>query len=262
MTEINVTALSGVNHITSTAYGEKTTWWGAKEQYVMSSSSWAGAWNATIKSGDAAGGPNNFLGFCLDIGNSMSDNTPYNPSYTYKAQSFVSGSGTTGGNNDGAPPDPTWATASSGQRAAWIYSTYVSTVNTAAERSAMCIAIWESLYEGSGTFGVTTKSTTGRTFSVCGSGLSVMTEQGKSVADLANSWLLASVGADFSKLTSIWWAEAECHDVQSILGPGPTPIPDGGDPVVPEPSTIIAGALLLLPFGASTIKRIRKNAKA
>ena len=32
--------------------------------------------------------------------------------------------------------------------------------------------------------------------------------------------------------------------------------------VVPEPTTIIAGALLLLPFGASTIRFLRKNRTA
>jgi hypothetical protein len=32
--------------------------------------------------------------------------------------------------------------------------------------------------------------------------------------------------------------------------------------VVPEPTTIIAGALLLLPFGASTLRMLRKSRKA
>jgi hypothetical protein len=31
---------------------------------------------------------------------------------------------------------------------------------------------------------------------------------------------------------------------------------------VPEPTTIIAGALLLLPFGASTVRILRKNRTA
>ena len=31
---------------------------------------------------------------------------------------------------------------------------------------------------------------------------------------------------------------------------------------VPEPTTMIAGALLLLPFGASTLRMLRKNRKA
>jgi hypothetical protein len=32
--------------------------------------------------------------------------------------------------------------------------------------------------------------------------------------------------------------------------------------VVPEPTTVIAGALLLLPFGASTLRILRKNRTA
>jgi len=31
---------------------------------------------------------------------------------------------------------------------------------------------------------------------------------------------------------------------------------------VPEPTTLIAGALLLLPFGASTLRLLRKNRAA
>jgi len=31
---------------------------------------------------------------------------------------------------------------------------------------------------------------------------------------------------------------------------------------VPEPSTLVAGALLLLPFGASTLRILRKSRKA
>jgi hypothetical protein len=34
------------------------------------------------------------------------------------------------------------------------------------------------------------------------------------------------------------------------------------DPAVPEPTTLIAGALLLLPFGASTLRSLRKNRAA
>jgi hypothetical protein len=30
-------------------------------------------------------------------------------------------------------------------------------------------------------------------------------------------------------------------------------------PTIPEPGTMIAGALLLLPFGASTLRFVRKN---
>jgi hypothetical protein len=30
-------------------------------------------------------------------------------------------------------------------------------------------------------------------------------------------------------------------------------------PVIPEPTTVIAGALLLLPFAASTLRMVRKN---
>jgi hypothetical protein len=45
-------------------------------------------------------------------------------------------------------------------------------------------------------------------------------------------------------------------DNMSVLAQEITP---PGNPVVPEPSTCISGALLLLPFGASTLRILRKN---
>ncbi len=241
-TQIYLRANDGVGGITSTAYipGPDIV------------SSWSGGWDATIGSSPT------FLAFCLDIGNSMYSAKTYN----YEEKTFTVGAGRTGGDNDGTPPDPTWATDTSGLRAAWIYAKYHDSVNTASERSAMCIAIWEALYEGSGTLDVTLKGTSERTFqatTVPGrTGLSTLTGERNdagtfmTVADLANYWLSKSTEVtDFSKApTAIWWAEAQCNDPQSIVGP------------VPEPSTIIAGALLLLPFGASTIRRFRKNTKA
>jgi hypothetical protein len=45
----------------------------------------------------------------------------------------------------------------------------------------------------------------------------------------------------------------------SSINPGSMRVPI---PVVPEPTTMIAGALLLLPFGASTLRMVRKNRTA
>ena len=47
--------------------------------------------------------------------------------------------------------------------------------------------------------------------------------------------------------------------IQSLPGGSST---WAGDPTVPEPTTMIAGALLLVPFGASTLRILRKNRKA
>jgi hypothetical protein len=48
---------------------------------------------------------------------------------------------------------------------------------------------------------------------------------------------------------------AESTDIPAIFG-------TVGSPVVPEPTTFLAGALLLLPFGASAIRFLRKNTTA
>ena len=49
-------------------------------------------------------------------------------------------------------------------------------------------------------------------------------------------------------------------DVAGGAGEGQEFIAKGVE--VPEPTTMIAGALLLLPFGASTLRMLRKNRAA
>jgi hypothetical protein len=48
-----------------------------------------------------------------------------------------------------------------------------------------------------------------------------------------------------------------CHDIK-IFGNCTPPAPNNV-PTVPEPSTVVAAALLLLPFGISTVRILRKN---
>jgi len=60
------------------------------------------------------------------------------------------------------------------------------------------------------------------------------------------------------------------YDSGSAIDDGPGPWGPAGKPalfvpspvVVPEPTTLIAGALLVLPFGASTLRGLRKNRAA
>jgi hypothetical protein len=92
------------------------------------------------------------------------------------------------------------------------------------------------------------------------------------------AWVLVGSASGYSRDFPIWvssWSDwGFCHqpvsvtlsDLQISTGadaiiPGPVipaPIIPGGDPAVPEPSTCLAGALLLLPFGASLIRKLRK----
>ncbi|MBE0544979.1 MAG: hypothetical protein IH623_26880 [Verrucomicrobia bacterium] len=250
LTQIKVSSINGVNSITSSAYDDNAV---ITVGGIQAQSTWSGAWNATIISG-ATYSPeydvgDTFLAFCTDIGNVMPNGT-----YSYEARGFNTGAFSPNPEVSGTPPDPNWANNLSGQRAAWLYNTKYTLATTAATRSALAIAIWESLYEGSGTFDVTAKSTIGRSFQATGSGLNAIVSGTTTVAQLANSWLEAGEEAGWSGYNLTWWAEQQSTgygDVQSLVGLESA--------AVPEPTTILAGALLLLPFGLSTLRAWRRN---
>lgn len=242
-TQIQIAAVNGTG-MSSAAYSSGS---------LLNSTTWAGSWTATIvnpQPGGYAVLPSplvpgfTFTAFCTDLGNANANGT-----YNYEALAFSSAGLAT---PDGVPPDPDWANSGSGQRAAWLYNTKIGLVTDANSRAAMCIAIWEALYEGSGTFDVRYRgandggsdNNTGRTFKATGS---------STVQTLANSWLADGVAAGFAGYDYTWFAERQTPDVQSLVGPT-TPIP--------EPTTVIAGALLLLPFGMSTLRMVRRSRAA
>ncbi len=250
--KINITAEAGISGLTSRAYRDTTT--------ILASAGWAGDWKSVIVQGDggAYDTGDKFLGFCTDIGNSNGSGT-----YDYVPTNFSTApSPSPTGDNNGYAPDPSWANGgTSGQRASLVYNNNVASVElvgsalvngvslTQAERrSALAIAIWESLYESvatpvAGSFDVTTRGT-GRGFIVTGSGAPVTR-----VLNAANFWLTPlNSGGTGSDLT--WFKEQMTPDVQSLIGP-PNP--------VPEPATYIAGALLLLPLVANTLRARRKQ---
>ncbi len=78
------------------------------------------------------------------------------------------------------------------------------------------------------------------------------------------TWFLAKDGAAghyLWNLTDIWDGKETLVIRGSELWPGPGELShfEIGGAAVPEPSTIIAGALLLLPFAASTLRRLRRK---
>jgi len=73
-----------------------------------------------------------------------------------------------------------------------------------------------------------------------------------------NAGLQVHIDID-STHTSNVWAVSLAKSVITTDGSG---LPDPNPGVVPEPSTYVAGALMLLPFGASALRIIRKNRKA
>lgn len=239
--DIKVVVQNGVANgsLNSKAYDSAT---------VLASTGWAGAWTATITGGDVGGNydiNDTWLAFCTDLGNTMSSTL----TYKYDPKPFSAGDP-----NAANPPDPKWAQANAGLFASKIYDAHVAEIDTPIERSAMAIAIWEVLYENSPANGepydVLTKGS-GRGFVVTTSTgsttLGDFSADAQSAIKKANDWLDAIGGQTGPPKT--WFAEADTRNPQSILGP---------ENPVPEPGTYIAGALLLLPFFASTIRAVRR----
>ena len=105
-----------------------------------------------------------------------------------------------------------------------LWAAYYSPTMDNQDAAALQVAIWESLGDG----------TLGYTVIASGNAL-VTTEAANMLSNLGN--LIARA------------------DLQGLVSP------DGQNYVVlvPEPTTMIAGALLLLPFGASTLRILRRN---
>jgi hypothetical protein len=160
--------------------------------------------------------------------------------------------------------DPNWAALSGGSAstaindAAYIYKTYGSylTSGSQAQAAAVQLAVWKVLYDqgdanvknfGAGIFTVAASS---------GDSGAQQTLVNTAISD-AQTFVTAAVGQSQQYVGYILQpTDSSGHPttaVQEMLY-NITP--------VPEPTTIVAGALLLLPFGASTLRFFRKNRTA
>jgi len=64
---------------------------------------------------------------------------------------------------------------------------------------------------------------------------------------------------------NLWGTGPGQYDLWGNLGGGYNPVSSGGIATltaVPEPTTMVAGAMLLLPFGVSTLRMLRKSRTA
>jgi hypothetical protein len=112
--------------------------------------------------------------------------------------------------------------------------------------AAMQLSVWEVLYDTDKTAGNSSFNLSSGRFTVNESAV------GERVYDLAQSWLTtADVSYAGSLLIPVtqgangWVADANVQEMLYAATP------------VPEPATLLAGALLLVPFGASTIRILR-----
>ncbi len=153
---------------------------------------------------------------------------------------------------------PAWsAITESIENASWLYNTYyanpndVSYTTDAAKAAGMQLAIWKVLYDTVDGTGIVnpTAWTTGN-FQVTG-GTAAGAGQGRDWATTLLNALNTARGNNTFTVYSDTWLHPVNNDSQGMIF---TP--------VPEPTTIIAAAMLFLPFGASTVGFLRKNRKA
>jgi hypothetical protein len=207
---------------------------------------YAGAFNVTIVNNTTGGASFNLLTFCTDIDVYWMANGQ--SSQAYKVMNFSTSTGV----------DPTWPAGTKAvQNAAWIYNTQflpnAGTMNNY-QAAAIQLAIWAALYdtEATGVNAGKLDSTTVTAGEFQESGFNSQT-----VTDANNilSALQAVAGTSAtSGYNEYWLAPVNGSGQVAALSQGLiAPMP------VPEPTTLIAGALLMLPFGASTLRFLRKN---
>jgi hypothetical protein len=74
--------------------------------------------------------------------------------------------------------------------------------------------------------------------------------------------LFTGTGVYAGNEINIWGNSADNYSLQGNIGGNWNPISNGGEATltaVPEPTTIISGVMMLLPFGASTLRVLRRK---
>lgn len=194
-----------------------------------------------------------FVTFCLDINEGLADGW-------WKSGAFSDVSLT--GNGGTRLTDGLF-------RAASLYRQYSSGILSVAgngsgytwqdtqKGAALQLAIWEVLYQpynasdstGHGGYDVNSGGSYG--FQVANGSKD---SSNQAVRDLANQYLWSSYNRVDPSLTTTFWNAVNANGTtrcsQDLIGPAAA---------VPEPTTMIAGALLLVPFGVSTLRGLRKN---
>ena len=244
---VPVTSQAGLTQLDidySTAYSEHLTVQGGPIEHV-----YATAFLATYVSGDALpnGHGNPFLTVCLDINQNLADGYWKSGAYNNNILTAQSAPATRQG-------------VAAFRKAANMYAIYAPSIFPAGgnwanattqqkiDGAALQAAIWEVLYEPA-VNGYDVTSTVGTT----GFKITDNTGNNATINARANQMLLNAIDTG---ITTTFWNATDANGIsrasQDLMGPF-------SNNAVPEPSTIIAGALLLLPFGASTLRKLRPS---
>jgi len=196
-------------------------------------------------------GPSNpFWSACLSPSGLLDWN-----SHDYTALSFVAGS--TGHN------PASWSTAGLGdsgiQNAQYLWRQFSPGIiagGTADQGAGLALAMLEALYDSTG-YGTYNTANSGTFYVTAGLSGNVLSAYNSYLAALNPGAVSANLGNGYILRDSLYVSSG---GTQTTPGAGQDMI--WNLTPVPEPTTMIAGALLLLPFGASTIRFMRKNRKA
>jgi hypothetical protein len=158
--------------------------------------------------------------------------------YTYNYESFTSAS-------PGLNPTGDWS-ANGIVDAAWLWNKYGGTVSTADQGAGLALAMLELLYNG-GPNGTYVSNPNATQFAPnFYSDNNAHTAYTGYLQDFVNAGSAVSSPATYG----IFVPTSSSGQEFIFISP------------VPEPTTLIAGALLLLPFGASTLRIVRRNRAA
>lgn len=232
-----------------------------QSSYTTYNSVYAGGEQISQPSGSKDALPNNYVSICTDFLGSLYGGK----TYQYDGQAVPVASGTIGG------IAPNWSSTESFTLASYLFNTDgdlgsggLGTGNvkgglSVEDMAALQLAVWIVLYDSTTT---TTKGKT--TTTVNDSTGAFQVTGGKDTAAIALALTEVTTAVTFvNGLTGNY------NNMDSLLVPDPKlgyqGNADNEDPQelmyssVPEPATILAGILLLLPLGASTIRNLRKS---
>jgi len=200
--------------------------------------------------------PSAYTTVCTDINGSVYLGQTYQYSEPVNFSSKYTGIAPTwGADNASGLSDPTSA-AMAIQNAAELFYKYSGGMgltglqgNNAEQMAALQLAVWEALYD----------TTSDGNVDLTGTPRFLVTGGDQAAIDDAAS-LVAGMTGSYGRTGQLLFPDPVKGGV-NLNGDGEPPqelLLDSVTPV-PEPSTILAGALLLLPFGASTVRILRRN---